>query len=68
MSFARRLLRLRSDVHDARSPSPVSEPYRSPSPASHPYESRSPGGPTGTQFGRGETAPFHPAEAPTKEA
>ena len=68
MSFLRRLLRLRSDVHDARSPSPVSEPYRSPSPVSEPYESRSPGGPTGSQFGRGETAPFDPADAPTKEA
>lgn len=68
MSFLRRLLRLQSDVHDARSPSPVSDPYRSPSPLNEPYESRSPGGPTGSQFGRGETAPPDPADAPTREA
>ena len=42
MSFWGRLLRLRSDVHRVRSPSPVSDPYRSTSPVAEPYESPSP--------------------------
>jgi hypothetical protein len=67
MAFVRRLFRLRSDVHDARSPSPVSEPYRSPAPLNDPYEYRSPGGPTGSQLGRAATAQYDAADAPTKE-